>query len=121
MQCTIILAVPPVKGRGHETIMMPSTYTGKRRSAAHKMEMFKLEIIETENVENRNVLVGMVLFWPSPLIGARKLIALPQAPSTCWEGPGDVRAHSLEKLASFLGSSIFSGAHMYIIINDVRY
>ena len=28
MQCTIILATPPVKGRGRETIMMPSTYTG---------------------------------------------------------------------------------------------
>ena len=85
------------------------------------MEMFKLEIIEIEKVENRNVQIGMVLFWPRPLIGAQKLIALPQAPPTSWEGPGDVRARSLEKLASFLGSSIFSGAHVYIIINDVHY
>ena len=79
---------------------------------ARKLEMFKLEIIEIEKVEIRNVQIGMVLFWPRPLIGARKLIALPQAPPTCWEGPGDVCARSLKKLASFPWSSIFSGAHM---------
>ena len=46
---------------------------------------------------------GMVLFQPCPLICAQKLIALSQALSTCWEGLGDVHAHFLEKLASFLG------------------
>ena len=65
-----------------------------------------------ENVEIRNVQIGRVLFWPRLLIGTQKLIALPQAPPTCWEGSGDMRAHSLEKLASFPGSSIFPGAYV---------
>ena len=110
MQCTISLTVPPMKGRGYEIIMMSSAYIYWLATVSGT-QIGNVQI-GIENVEISNVQIGMVLFWPRPLIGAQKLIALPQTPPTCWEGPGDVCVHSLEKLASFPGSSIFPGAHV---------
>ena len=57
---------------------------------------------------------GMVLFQPCPLICARKLIALSQAPSTCWEGLGDVHAHFLKKTSLFPGGLPSFLVHMCI-------